>query len=272
MRRGRSRASRGSLCSFAGYWALSHSLQRRDIPSTAPFLPPPARYLILSVPPHLFALVSKFWCTRLVGASCRDMYGTPDRHTLLESPGSGSTAHTWASVFVTPRKHRHNNVAALPPAHATPAPPTTQSAARRYCRARRLVAASSGAVWGLASPALLILGGGWEWLALARLAWAVGMLLLNNPHIWTPLRGLRCALLVRLLAWSVLAPAIGVVLFYDPVLPPLLPLSLLLLLMLLEGATAPPPAISDGHFLERQLQVPALQVNNLSPCTRPPQP
>ena len=127
-------------------------------------------------------------------ASCRDMYGTPDRHTLLESPGSGSTAHTWASVFVTPRKHRHNNVAALPPAHATPAPLTTQSAARRYCRARRLVAASSGAVWGLASPALLILGGGWEWLALARLAWAVGMLLLNNPHIWTPLRGLRCAL------------------------------------------------------------------------------
>ena len=198
------------------------------------------------------------------------MYGTPDRHTLLESPGSGSTANTWASVFVTPRKHRHN-VAALPPAHATPAPPTTQSAARRYCRARRLVAASSGAVWGLASPALLILGGGWEWLALARLAWAVGMLLLNNPHIWTPLRGLRCALLVRLAAWSVLAPAIGAMLFYDPVLPQQLPLSLLLLLMLLEGATAPPPAISDGHFLERQLQVAAPQVNNLSPCTRPPQ-
>ena len=198
------------------------------------------------------------------------MYGTPDRHTLLESPGSGSTAHTWASVFVTPRKHRHNNVAALPPAHATPAPPTTQSAARRYCRARRLVAASSGAVWGLASPALLILGGGWQWLALARLAWAVGMLLLNNPHIWTPLRGLRCALLVRLIAWSVLAPAIGVVLFYDPVLPQQLPLSLLLLLMLLEGATAPPPAISDGHFLERQLQVAPPQMN-LSPCTRSPQ-
>lgn len=190
----------------------------------------------------------------------RDMYGTPDRHTLLESPGSGSTANTWASVFVTPRKHRHN-VAALPPAHATPAPPTTQSAARRYCRARRLVAASSGAVWGLASPALLILGGGWEWLALARLAWAVGMLLLNNPHSWTPLRGLRCALLVRLAAWSVLAPAIGVVLFYDPVLPQQLPLSLLLLLMLLEGATAPPPAISDGHFLERQLQVAAPQAS-----------
>ena len=190
----------------------------------------------------------------------RDMYGTPDRHTLLESPGSGSTANTWASVFVPPRKHRHN-VAALPPAHATPAPPTTQSAARRYCRARRLVAASSGAVWGLASPALLILGGGWEWLALARLAWAVGMLLLNNPHSWTPLRGLRCALLVRLAAWSVLAPAIGVVLFYDPVLPQQLPLSLLLLLMLLEGATAPPPAISDGHFLERQLQVAAPQAS-----------
>ena len=184
------------------------------------------------------------------------MYGTPDRHTLLESPGSGSTVHTWASVFVTPRKHRHNN-AVLPPAHATPAPPATQSAARRYCRSRRLVAASSGAVWALASPALLILGGGWEWLALARLAWAVGTLLLNNPHIWTPLRGLRCALLVRLAAWSVLAPALGAVLCSGAVLPQQLPLGLLLLLMLLEGATAPPPAISDGHFLERQLQVAA---------------
>ena len=198
------------------------------------------------------------------------MYGTPDRHTLLESPGSGSTVHTWASVFVTPRKHRHNH-AVLPPAHATPAPPATQSAARRYCRSRRLVAASSGAVWALASPALLILGGGWEWLALARLAWAVGTLLLNNPHIWTPLRGLRCALLVRLAAWGVLAPALGSVLCYGAVLPQQLPLSLLLLLMLLEGATAPPPAISDGHFLERQLQVaapPSAQPVSLHPTPR----
>ena len=85
--------------------------------------------------------------------------------------------------------------------------------------------------------------------------WAVGTLLLNNPHIWTPLRGLRCALLVRLAAWSVLAPALGSALCYGAVLPKQLPLGLLLLLMLLEGATAPPPAISDGHFLEWQLQV-----------------
>ena len=131
--------------------------------------------------------------------------------------------------------------------------------------------ASSGLVWGLVSPALLILGGGWKWLALARLAWAVGNLLLNNPHNWTPQRGLRCALLVRLAAWSVLAPTIGVVLLYAPMLPQHLqelPFGLISLLMLLEGATtAPPPAVSDGHFLERQLQAaaPPPQVDPLVP-------
>ena len=182
------------------------------------------------------------------------MFSTPTQtdpsHALLDSPGSGSTTHTWASVFVTPRKPH----ASSPSAHAAPAPPATQSAARRYCRARRLGAASTGLVWSLATPVQLVLDKkGWQSLALARLGWAMGCLLFNVPHCWTPRNGLCGALLLRLAAWSTLAPTIGAALFYHeqplPVLGVLAPL-----LMLLEGATAPPPAVSDGHFLEQQLQ------------------
>lgn len=204
------------------------------------------------------------------------MFGTPPHAagTLLESPGSGSSAHTWASVFVTPHKPH----ARQPPPNALPAPLTTQRAARAYCRARRLVVASSGLVWALASPAVLALGGGWQSLALARLAWALGALLLNVPHVCAPRVGLRSALCVRVVAWALLVPAIWAVL-HLPALDarlrtPISAIAIVPLLMLLEGATSAPPPVFDAHLLEMQLQaefsmnVPRPLLRSLAPLQR----
>ena len=204
------------------------------------------------------------------------MFGTPPHPagTLLESPGSGSSAHTWASVFVTPRKPH----ARSPPPNALPAPLTTQRAARAYCRARRLEVASAGLVWALASPALLALGGGWRSLALARLTWALGALLLNVPHVCAPRFGLRGALCVRVIAWALLVPAIWAVL-HLPVLDerlrtPIAATAIVPLLMLLEGATSAPPPVFDAHLLEMQLQaefsmnVPRHLLRSLAPLQR----
>ena len=192
-----------------------------------------------------------------------------------ESPPESqrSREFSWNSVYVTPYKPMPPNggVGIINGGDETPvyAPSTTQHSAKRYCCAASVAALVTGTFLSLGSPTILAaLDSDWKLLALARLAIGLGSVVPPASLFRSMRVYVRFALRFRVLLWTIVMPALWLMLRSD-LLPPVslrrhasaaicdtaFIASAIALLLADAAAAAVPAAVgaSDGFRLEQQL-------------------